>query len=114
VMCISNFPTPHLAGQARALIEAHCQSWCQQFGLAQVYLVYALGRRRHFVAGYGQPVIARPQQMSLGGQFFLCWHGLLQTAEQEILVKDAEAMLAACFPNDNQGCHCTSPVHTDG
>ena len=102
VTCISNLPTPRLADQSRAQLEACCQTWCQRFGLAQVYLVYALGRRRHFLAGYGQPVVARPQQIALGGQYFLCWYGLLSESEQVILAQEARGMLAVSFNDDGK------------
>jgi len=57
------------------MAAAECRRLCETFGLQQAYLAEIVGRRRHYLAGYGQPSLDKPQQIALSGQVALFWHG---------------------------------------
>lgn len=59
----------------REAVEHECRRLCERYGLSQAYVAEIVGRRRHFLAGYGRPSADKPQQMRLSEKVALFWHG---------------------------------------
>jgi len=74
-----------LASPITRLIEQRCKDLCGRLGLAQVYVTQILGRRRHFLAGYGRPLPCKPEQMLLSPHLIVFWQGELAEPAREIL-----------------------------
>ncbi len=91
------------------LLEQRCKDLCDRLGLAQVYVTQALGRRQHFLAGYGQPLPARPKHMPLSPHLVVFWHGELTERTRESLIEGfqklsdfVEKQLAGCGRIDSE------------
>lgn len=67
----------------KRLIEQRCKDLCDSLGLAQVYVAQVVGRRRHYLAGYGYPLPGQAQQMPLSSHFVVFWHGNLGELTRE-------------------------------
>ena len=74
------------------LLEQRCKDLCDRLGLAQVYVTYVFGRRRHYLAGYGQPLPSQPEQMSVSPHLVVFWHGELTKQARESLKTDLERL----------------------
>ena len=81
-----------LSSPVKRLLEQRCKDLCDRLGLAQVYVTHALGRRRHYLAGYGQPLPSQPQQMPLGPHLVVFWHGELSEQGREFLKMDFQKL----------------------
>ena len=76
----------------KCLLEQRCKDLCDRLGLAQVYVTRVLGRRRHFLAGYGQPLPSQPEQMALSPHLVVFWHGKLTEQARESLKTDLQRL----------------------
>jgi len=74
------------------LLEQRCKDLCHRLGLAQVYVTHAFGRRRHYLAGYGQPLPSQPEQMPLSPHIVVFWHGELSEQARGSLKADFEKL----------------------
>ena len=72
------------------MIEFHCRDLCERFHLQQVYLAQVLGPRRHYLAGYGQTVPGRPQQLALTANLVMFLHGALSTTVLKHIRKESK------------------------
>jgi len=77
-----------LSSPIKRLLEQRCKDLCDRLGLAQVYVTHAFGRRRHYLAGYGQPLPSQPEQMPLSPHLVVFWHGELSEQARESLKAD--------------------------
>ncbi len=77
-----------LSSPIKRLLEQRCKDLCDRLGLAQVYVTHALGRRRHYLAGYGHPLPSQPEQMPLSPHLVVFWHGELSEQARESLKAD--------------------------
>ena len=77
-----------LSSPIKRLLEQRCKDLCDRLGLAQVYVTHAFGRRRHYLAGYGQPLPSQPEQMPLSPHLVVLWHGELSERARESLKAD--------------------------
>ena len=91
------------------LLEQRCKNLCDRLGLAQVYVTQTLGRRQHYLAGYGQPLPTQPEQMPLSPRLIVFWHGKLTEPARESLRNDlqkltdfVEKQLAGCGRTDSE------------
>jgi hypothetical protein len=75
-------------------IEQRCKDLCDRLGLAQVYVAQVVGRRRHYLAGHGDPLPGQAEQMSLGPHFVVFWHGNLSESTRKSLKADLQELTA--------------------
>ena len=52
------------------------------YGLGQVYFTRRFGKRRHFLAGFGEPAFEKAGRLSLSENVELHWHGVLTETQQ--------------------------------
>ncbi len=78
----------------RRLIEQRCKDLCDRLGLAQVYVAQVIGRRRHYLAGYGCPLPDQPERMSLSSHLDVFWHGNLTEPTRKSLKADLKKLTA--------------------
>ena len=76
----------------RHLLEQRCKDLCDTLGVTQIYVAHILGRRRHFLAGYGQPEPSQPEQMLLSDHLAVFWHGSLSEQARETLKQDLQRL----------------------
>ncbi len=81
-----------LSSPIKRLLEQRCKDLCDRLGVSQVYVASVLGRRRHFLAGYGQPLPSQPEQMSLSPHLVVFWHGNLSEQARESLKTDLQRL----------------------
>ena len=81
-----------LPSPIKRLLEQRCKDLCGRLGLAQVYVARVLGRRRHYLAGYGQPLPSQPERMTLSPHLVVFWHGALSERARESLKTDLQRL----------------------
>jgi hypothetical protein len=74
------------------LVVTECRRLCETLGLYQVYLAENMGKRRHYLAGYGQPRLGRPEQIQLTYTIAVLWHGTLLPEKEECFVRSLCAL----------------------
>ena len=88
-------------------MRLECRRLCERFQLDQAYFAEAVGRRRHYLGGYGRPSLGRAEQPWLSDTIVMFWHGSLPVEVHEAckrrfqrLVRRAEGGLQS---PDNHG-----------
>ena len=81
-----------LSSPIKRLLEQRCKDLCDKLRVAQVYVASVLGRRRHYVAGYGQPEPSQPEKMAISPHLVVFWHGNLTEQARESLKTDLQRL----------------------
>jgi len=75
-----------LSDTTRKALADRAELICRKYKLRRAYFAQVLGKRRHFLAGFGEADYSRPEQMVLGHNIALFWHGELnEEARQAVM-----------------------------
>lgn len=76
-----------LSEKTKMLLTSAAKKACEDFGLYKVYFAQHLGRRRHYLAGYGKEMFMHPDKAVLTEKISVFWEGKLLGERKKALVE---------------------------
>ena len=94
---------------SRGFLTGVCKQLCEEFALGKVYFAQIQGKRRHYLAGYGEEEYKHTEHIALSTNVAFFWQGCLsESARQRLratlaqLVASIEKELRRNTPNDDR------------
>ena len=72
----------------KKLLEEKAREACARFGLHRVYFARPLGRRNHFLAGYGEEMFVQPEKKPLTKKLTVFWEGDISEEKSQALLEE--------------------------
>ena len=81
-----------------AALRQAAEAACKLFGLPKIYFARAMGRRLHYLGGYGEETYLPAQRESLGHDLFAFLEGAQNMEEEKrrALLRALHAVVEAC------------------
>jgi len=74
-----------LTPETKNVLEKTARELCRKNHLIQVYFAQPLGRRQHYLAGYGEENYTSTEHLVLSKNLALFWQGILSEEEKWLI-----------------------------
>ena len=75
-----------LANHKKKELEKVAKNMCKIHNLQHVYFTHKLGKRRHYLAGYGQEMFSNTHHLDITKKTILFWQGNLIEKDISIII----------------------------